>query len=514
MLFMPGISWLNMVATFGLPSVDPSMNPEKWATIKFLPTYILRSHTFMRAELQPSYPGAQRWVTKVVLLLALALSASACSLLKSTLELPEKGVRTMLFLNQENGAPDPVELQSQLLRFADNSIDELNFAVGKLQRKDDKATRRRSILMRRITTTNDILAIATGANAYANLLDMVIFASLNRMNVEDYWMPRFYAESAKPYLLASQAVEKEIWRIAAATLKKEQISELRAAIQTWHDQHPDVRSPSDLGSLGFASEVAQMNRVPKSGITSSVFNLLDIDPLAGLDPATRELANTRLFAERGMFLARHMPTLIRWQTELLIIQTAEMPQMEKLLANTTQLSESADRFSQTAERLPGYISGEREQIVQALNMQLPGLTSLAAQTETALDAGKLMSDSSTATLKSFQDVLRQLQASPSNPNSEPFRIKDYTAAAVQINATAQDLVKLLQAVDQTLVPGKFDGLSSRLDALTRQTQASGKELVDYTFRQTLFLGLILIGSACGMVLISAVAFWSLKKKFA
>jgi hypothetical protein len=53
-----------------------------------------------------------------------------------------------------------------------------------------------------------------------------------------------------------------------------------------------------------------------------------------------------------------------------------------------------------------------------------------------------------------------------------------------------------------------------VDALTRQTQASGKELVDYTFRKTLFLGLILIGSACGMVLVSALAFGRLKKKFA
>ena len=125
-----------------------------------------------------------------------------------------------------------------------------------------------------------------------------------------------------------------------------------------------------------------------------------------------------------------------------------------------------------------------------------------------------MSNGTTATLKSFQDVLRQLQASPSNPDSEPFRINDYTAAAAQINATAQDLVKLLQAFDQTLAPEKLDVLSTRLDALTRQAQASGKELVDYTFRRILFLGLILIGSACGMVLVSAVAFWGLKKKFA
>jgi hypothetical protein len=447
---------------------------------------------------------------KVFLLFAFVIGVNGCNLLKTTLELPEKGFRAMLVFDKENGEPDPVELQSQLLRIADNSIEVFNLAIGKLQRQDDKSTRRRTLLRRRITTTKDILAIVTGANTYANLLDMAILSSLNRMNVEDYWIPKYYGESAKPYLLASQEVEKEVWRIAATTLKKEQLEELRAAIKTWHEQHPNVRSPSDLGSLSFASEVAQSSRNSRPGITTSVFNLLSIDPLMGLDPATRELANTRLFAERGLFLARHMPTLIRWETELLVVQTAEIPQMEKLLANTAQLSESAERFSLTAERLPGLFSAERQQIVQALEEQQPGLTRLAAQTEKALDAGRQMSDASAATLKTFQDVVRQLQARPSDPHAEPFRINDYTAAAEQINATAQDLVKLLQAFDQSLASGKLDAVSLRLGAAVGQAQASGQALVDYTFRKIL----LLIGFACGMVLVSAVCFWKLKKKFA
>ncbi len=48
----------------------------------------------MHAKLQPSSPGVHKWVPKAVLLLALALSASSCSLLKNTLELPEKGIRS------------------------------------------------------------------------------------------------------------------------------------------------------------------------------------------------------------------------------------------------------------------------------------------------------------------------------------------------------------------------------------------------------------------------------------
>ena len=43
----------------------------------------------------------------------------------------------------------------------------------------------------------------------------------------------------------------------------------------------------------------------------SVFSLFQVDPLSGLDPAVREIAQTRLFAERALFVAQKMPMLLR-----------------------------------------------------------------------------------------------------------------------------------------------------------------------------------------------------------
>ena len=457
----------------------------------------------------------RRRTPKALAPLLLAFSLCGCAALNGALELPERGVRALLALNRENPVADPVELQSQLLRFADNYVDTLNLAAGKLQQENGEPTGRRVVLTRRISVTNDVLAVATGANAYANLLDMVILAGLNRMNVEDYWLPKRYGDSALPLLLASREAEKEAWRIAATALQPAQIDELRAAIRAWHAQYPDGRSPRDVGSLGFSAQVARLNRAPPPGMgMPSVFNLLVIDPLAGLDPATRELANTRLFAERGMFLARHMPSLIRWETELLAMQTAEMPQVESLLASGAKLSASAERFSQAAERLPAQASAERAQIVAALEAQRPGLVSLAAQSEKALAAGRGMSEASAAALKSFQDVLRQLDARPAGPAGPPFRVGDYTAAAAQIDATAQTLAKLLQAFEQTLAPGNIDRLAARAEALGRQARADGEALVDYAFKKALLLGLLLIASACALALAAALAYARLKKKSA
>ena len=321
-----------------------------------------------------------------------------------------------------------------------------------------------------------------------------------------------YGDSAKPMLQATQNAEKEIWRIAETTLNKEQLEEVRKSLLAWQAQNPAGKLSRDVGTLSFVADIAKLNRSTKAG-SGNVFNLLMIDPLSGLDPATRELANTRMVAERTLFLARHMPTMMRWETELLAIHTAELPQMEKLLASARQLSESAERFSQVSVRLPATLSDERQHIVAALNEQRPGLVSLADQSEKAMTAGKLMSDAANAALKTYQDLLKQMDARPSSPNAEPFRIADYTEAATRINATAQQLAELLKAFNQTISPGQLDVFSARLDSFNRQAQAGGKEVVDYAFNRLLVLGLMLLGLASATVLLTSLTFWWLKKKF-
>lgn len=450
--------------------------------------------------------------TRILSLILILGLTSACGLIKTTLELPDKAISAILSLNREGVMVDPVELQSQLIRFSDYYLGAMNLAIPKLRKDGNELPDRRELLMRRILISNDVLAIATGSNAYANLLDMTILVTLNSSNIEDYWMPKRFGETAKPLLIAAQDSEREIWRIAESVLNKSQIFELRNGIKIWHDNHPDSKTSREIGTLGIASEISKMVRNSRTD-GASVFNLLMIDPFSGLDPATREIADTRLFAERGLFLARHMPTLIRWETELLALQTAEMPQVDKLLSNTGQFAAAAERFSQVSEHLPAFLSSERKHIVQALDSQRPGLLSLAVQSEKTLAAGKQMSEATNAALKTFQDILKQLDNKPSDPNSEPFRISDYTAAAEQISIGAKELSKLLEAFNSALSPERLDTLSARLDLLTSQTQASGKTVVDYAFNRLLLLGVILIGLTCLTFLISSLSYWKLKNKF-
>jgi len=171
--------------------------------------------------------------SKTILLLALVLGGvDGCALIRSTMGLPDKAINVMMSFNQDEKI-NPVELQSVLIRFADHYLTVANETTRKLVNAGSDLPERRTILLARIGLTNDVLSIVTRANPYANLVDMISLVTVNRLNVENYWMPLRFGNSAKPMLVASISAEKEIWRIAETTLHKQQIEELRISLQAW-----------------------------------------------------------------------------------------------------------------------------------------------------------------------------------------------------------------------------------------------------------------------------------------
>src|SRR5262249_16488484 len=134
-------------------------------------------------------------------------------------------------------------------------------------------------------------------------------------------LPEVYGESARQLLETCREMETQLWRMMTPLLTAAQQEELRGTIQTLHRQDRDSPASLPPQALNFVADVPKLSQ-KKHSEPSSVFSLLLLDPLSGLDPATRELAETRLFAERGLFFARWMPTLLRWEMELFTVKTA------------------------------------------------------------------------------------------------------------------------------------------------------------------------------------------------
>ncbi len=329
---------------------------------------------------------------------------------------------------------------------------------------------------------------------------MTVFVTVTRMALEEHWQPKVFGESARPMLENCRSAETDIWRYASTVIQPQQQAELRKAIEVWHRQNPMPESVLAVRVVGFASQVAQANETDTAK-PGSVFNLLNLDPLSGLDPATREIAQTRLFAERALYVTQKMPTLLRWQTELLSLNAMEQPAVQQLVTNSTQIAASVERFARVAEQLPGQISTEREEILKALQSQETQLTPLVNEMRETLTAGTQMSTSLNTTLTTFDALMKRFgvgetnTASPPKANAEPFRIQDYTQTAAQLEATARQLTGLLLTLDQTLASTNFAKLTAQVGPVVQQAQTGGKEIVDYAFWKGILLVVIVFVAA-------------------
>jgi len=441
-------------------------------------------------------------------LAVLALALTSCRVVKTATDVPLQTWRAVTPSSKGKQGADPVAVQQTMLRFADQFLARMVTGLDQLQRNTN-ALDPAAVLRWKIVFGTETCSIASGPNAIANLLDMTVFVTVTRMSVEDYWEPKVFGQDANPLLESCRSAETEIWQLAGTVLKPEQKSELRQAVESWHQQNPHPEDVLGARAVSVASQVARAAPTADEATSGSVFGLLRLDPLSSLDPATRELAQTRLFAERALYVTQKMPMLLRWQTELLSLNAVNQPAMLQLVTNSTELASSVERFAVVAEKLPGQVRAEREEILKALQAQERSLTPLVNEVREALAAGAQMSTSMNNTLTTFDKVVKDLGVGGTNStgtattSSEPFRIEDYRQTAAQLQATARQLTEMLVTFDQTLGSTNLARLSAQVGPAVQQAEAGGKQIVDYAFRKGLLLVAIVLAVVAFYRLLSA-----------
>ena len=445
-------------------------------------------------------------------------SSAACrragiSLLAGVLALVAVSLQAAPSLGNEKAlAPaDPVAVQQNVLRFADEFFSQMQTGIEKLQRQG-RPLATADVLRWKIALGTDICAIASGPNAVANLLDLTVLVSVTRAAAESSALATEFGSSLQPLLEDCRSAEGQAWRLAATVLTEKQQAELRGAIAAWQRQNPLAENILAARSVSISTQLTPPEGEATREKPGSVFGLLRLDPLAGLDPATREIAQSRLLAERALYVTQKMPQLLRWQLELLSANTLASPTVQQLVANTSQLTAAVDRVSLVTEQLPAQIDRQREEIFKALDAQEKQLTPLVAEMRLALGAGKGMSDSLNTTLVSMDALMKRFGVGeppppgPKPPAGAPFRIQDYTQSAAQFEATARQLTELLRSVDQSLASPNLTKLTAQVSPVVQEAKMSGKEVVDYAFVR----GLLLVAA----VLVAALLYRYLSPRLA
>lgn len=409
-----------------------------------------------------------------------------CRVAQTTSKVSTRALESLYPVKKNNHAPDPVELQQNLFRFTDEFAAGISGNVDLLRRatnvQSDVALQKW-----RLSTVSDAWAIASGPNAFANLLDTIVLVSLTRTAAEQYWMRTLYGDEAKPLVDSCRTAETKVWQLADPILLPGQKTELQVAIQSWCDQHPPAERAFFIRALGWTSEVSRSTKSNPTQQPTSVFNLLRLDPLAGLDPAAREIAQTRLFAERAMFTAQRMPSLVRWQMELLSANLLHLPEVQQGLTNSTRLVDSVDRLSLTAEKLPAQVATERKEILDALDQQSGKLRDLAAQLKETLSAGEKMSTSLNTTLTTFDGLMKRFGVGETPPSSAPstnapFNILDYAKTAEQLAVASKELDIVLKDFASAMDSPAWTQRVQDANNFSSETAAHAKSILNHAFR--------------------------------
>jgi hypothetical protein len=423
-------------------------------------------------------------VSRVLLVLLVAVSLlSGCA------------VTNRLFRDRaaEERAAALLQLQLAVMRFADEYTAWVTERVDVFQRSTDDPGERLAAQSWLVSQATSAFTIAAGPNPELNAIDMVVFATLSRMVIEDRWVGELYGPRAEGLLVAHRGLEERIWNYAPMLLSEAQVIELRSGIEAWHRKNPVVRAVPFIHFEDFAFATGA---TPAGAASSgSIFSFLGLDPLSNLDPAVRELAQTRQLAERAVYYGQRAPKLISMEAQRLAFELAMTPESVGLLQNVDRIGGAAQATGNLAANLPRLFAEERsaaiEQLTGILDARQSELQALAAELRSTLEAGGTTSDSVRETIAALDVLLARFDrpaSATARADSRPFDVTEYTEALRVMGETAQQLQMLLGQAD-----GKMPALNQASERATGQLVS----LVDHVYWRLVQLILVLV--AAGVV---------------
>jgi hypothetical protein len=455
-------------------------------------------------------------------LAGLLLAAGGCALLRAPTQGTKALVRTV---EGSMGMKQPTNaisvLQTEVMRGADGYVSAVTQAANDFAAKVGTPDARTAALEWKLSQGTSAIGIAAGENPSLNAVDMVVLATLSRRVIENYWVGQRFGKAALPLLEVHRDLETNAWSLIAEVLTPDQRVELRDFVNEWIRQNPDQRYVGAVRLRDFMALLGSKGLQQQTAKPNGLLNLLNIDPLSGLDPAVRAIEQTRLFAERLMFYVERAPMLLSWQVEVLSYQISAQPAPQQVLSNLTSLTQSAHVFADTAEQLPKLVNDQREaainqmfagiatersNILANLNTQEAQLRELLPEVRQTLQAGGEMGKSLNGAIQSLDSFVHFVSPPETNPpppstNSHPFNVVEFGTAATQVAAMSKDLNVLITSANQS---------ATQLVVLSEQASTRAERVVDRAFR----LGLVLIVVLLGGSVLAALVYRALASKLA
>ena len=251
------------------------------------------------------------------------------------------------------------ELRHEIMRFAGRSAERVDDAYFKLEEHFKTPKARRAALENSSAYVTSALDIAIGPNPEVNMLDMVVFVTLTRIVVEEYWVPKVFGDEARILVEVFRSIEAEMWSIAGKVLTPQQQKELRDLIRHWRNRDPDrvYVEAVRFGDFAWFMGESELEKAQEGG------------GFLGVKGVTREVSETRMLAERAMFYAQRVPWIARGMVRLMLYDVAQSPEINQVMADTGTLAKAMHQTATFTEQLPELITEQRDQIMKQVTAE-------------------------------------------------------------------------------------------------------------------------------------------------
>jgi hypothetical protein len=237
-------------------------------------------------------------------------------------------------------------LQSSVMALADTSMQRIASEIN-LARSATSPEARRDEMAARLVLSSSIVAIAMQPDPVDALADMLTFTTLTADAQRVAAMGKPDDSNETRLLRALEQNDADAWRVAEQWVNEPTRVAFRQRILSWG------------GSRRSAAEVAfvRLADVKRAGSTSveSDSGLFD-----SLHAATQQFDQTRLLAERSLFLAQRMPFLMRWQAEVYTGNALATKEAQQTQAQLEQMSAIMETVSGLLAGMAQQVAKERQ----------------------------------------------------------------------------------------------------------------------------------------------------------
>ncbi|MDT8301008.1 MAG: hypothetical protein RQ760_05945 [Sedimentisphaerales bacterium] len=204
---------------------------------------------------------------------------------------------------------EAAELDELTRAFADRYVGLLYSVCDALKKDNPDPVQCREAQVLMVDCATNIYDIASNADAFTRMLDLVVVTTLvSQVWIDDDRVAEVFAGREELLIRALHHGRVEAWALAAQALRPDQIDLLDYLLWDWRRHNPDMVRVSFVRFSNFA--IGRGKSANSEVLAAGGF-------YANVGRQGQAVDEARLLAERMFYMLKREPTLLRWQVDTL-----------------------------------------------------------------------------------------------------------------------------------------------------------------------------------------------------